>query len=89
MPPLSHQNKYLTDFKKKVELFNCFFAKQCCIINNSSELPSNILKKIDKSISTVTFTTDDIAILIQEPYLYLGFAEKSLNAYCIIDCMSI
>ena len=22
-------------------------------------------------------------------YLYIRFAEKSLNAYCIIDCMSI
>ena len=65
IPPLFHQNKYVTDFKKKAELFNCFFAKQCSIINNSSELFSNILKKTDKSISTVTFTSDDIATLIQ------------------------
>ena len=65
IPPLFHQNKYLTDFKKKVELFNCFFAKQCSIINNSSEPPSSIWKKTDKSISTVTFTSDDIATLIQ------------------------
>ena len=65
IPPLFHQNKYLIDFKKKVELFNCFFAKQCSIINNSSEPPSRIWKKTDKSISTVTFTSDDIAKLIQ------------------------
>ena len=66
IPPLFHQNKYVTDFKKKAELFHCFFAKQCSIINNSSELTSNILKKKpDKSISTVTFTSDDTAILIQ------------------------
>ena len=45
IPPLFHQNKYVTDFKKKAELFNCFFAKQCFIISNSSEIPSNILKK--------------------------------------------
>ena len=64
IPPLFHQNKYVTDLKRKTELFNCFFAKQCCIINNSSELPSNIYKKTDKSISTVTFTSDDIASLI-------------------------
>ena len=37
MPPFFHQNKYVADFKKKAELFNCFFAKQCSIINNSSE----------------------------------------------------
>ena len=65
IPPLFHQNKYVTDVKKKAELLNCFFAKQCSIMNNSSELPSNILKKTDKSISIATFTSDDIATLIQ------------------------
>ena len=64
-PPLFHQIKYVTDFKKKAELFNCFFAKQCSIVNNSSELPADIWRKTDKSILTVTFTSDDIATLIQ------------------------
>ena len=35
------------------------------MINDSSELPSNIWKTTDNSISTVTFTSDDIATLIQ------------------------
>ena len=65
IPPLFQQNKYVTDFKKKTEFFNCFFAKQCSIINNSSELPFNLCKKIDEFISTVAFTSDDIATLIQ------------------------
>ena len=66
IPPVFYQNKYVTDFKKKAELFNCFFAKQYSITNNSSELPSNTCKKTDKSISTVAFTSDDIAKLIQK-----------------------
>ena len=45
IPPLLQDNKYVTDFKKKAELFDLFFAKQCSIIDNSSELPSNFLKK--------------------------------------------
>ena len=65
IPPLFHQNKHVADFKKRAELFNCFFAKQCSIKNNSIEFPSNICKKIDKSISTVTFTSDDITTLIK------------------------
>ena len=65
IPPLFHQNKYVTDFKKKVELFNYFFATQCSVINNSIELPSNIWKKTNKSISTVTFTNDEIATVMQ------------------------
>ena len=28
IPPLFHGNEYLTDFKKKAELFNSFFVKQ-------------------------------------------------------------
>ena len=42
-----------------------FFAKQCSIADNSSELLSNFLKKTDKSISAITFTCDDIATLIK------------------------
>ena len=42
-----------------------FFAKQCSIIDNSSQLPSNFLKKTDKSIFAITFTCDDIATLIK------------------------
>ena len=59
------QNAPLYMTKKKAELFNCFFAKQRSIINNFSELPSNNCKKTDKSFSTVTSTSDEIATLIQ------------------------
>ena len=45
IPPLPQGNKYVTDFKKKAELFNLFFAEQCSIIDNSSEIPSNFHKK--------------------------------------------
>ena len=37
-------NKYVTDFNKKAELFNLLFTKQCSIIENSSELPLNFLR---------------------------------------------
>ena len=42
-----------------------FFAKQCSIIDNSSELLSSFLKNTGKSISAITFTCDDIATLIK------------------------
>ena len=45
IPPLLQDNKYVTDLKKKAELFNLFFAQQCSKIDNSSELPLNFLKK--------------------------------------------
>ena len=42
-PPL-YQEKYVTDFKKKAELFNSF-AKQYSIIQNSGKLPLTLNKK--------------------------------------------
>ena len=66
IPTLFHQNTYVTEFRKKSGLFNCFFAKQCFIINNSSELLFNLFKKADKSILTITFTSNDIVKIIQK-----------------------
>ena len=65
IPPFLQDNKYVTDFKKKAELFNLFFAKQCSKIDDSGELPLNFVKKSDKSISAITFSCDDIATLIK------------------------
>ena len=63
--PLFHQGKYVTDFKKKAELFNSFFAKQCSIIQNSSKLPLTLNKKTNNSISSITFNRNDIATIIR------------------------
>ena len=65
IPAVLEDNKYVRDFKKKAELFDLFFAKQCSKLDNSSEFPLNFLKKTpDKSISAITFSCDDIATLI-------------------------
>ena len=46
-----HENRFVTDFKQKAELFNSFFAKQCSIIDNGGEIPSYLNPKTDKSLS--------------------------------------
>ena len=66
IPPLRHQNKYVTDFKGKAEKFNSFFAEQCSLINNSSKLPSTFLKTTDKCISSISFSSNDIARIIRD-----------------------
>ena len=44
-PPLLYQYKFVTDFKEKDNIFNNFFANQCSIISNNSELPVTLTKK--------------------------------------------
>ena len=41
IPPLFHENCFITTFKEKAELFNSFFADQCSLLSNASKLPSN------------------------------------------------
>ena len=66
IPPLKHQNKYVTDFKEKAEIFNSFFAEQCSLMNNSSKLSSTFLKRTDKFISSISLRSKDIARIIRD-----------------------
>ena len=62
--PLFHQNKCITKCKDKAELFNNFFANQCCLMNNSSVLPSLLFTRTENVISSIDFGSDDIAKII-------------------------
>ena len=72
IPPIFHENRFATNFKEKA--VNClilFFAKQCSIIDNSSEILSFLHPKTDKSLSNykslsnITFAEKDVEKVIQ------------------------
>ena len=42
IPPLFHENEFVTDFIKKAEQFSSFFAKQCSLISSDSKLPPRL-----------------------------------------------
>ena len=54
IPPFFHANEYVTVIKKKAELFNSFFAKQCSLISNSNELPLNLHYTTSNDIEKIT-----------------------------------
>ena len=59
-PPLFHNNKFVTDFKEKAELFNSFFAKQCSLIKNGSKLPPRLYFLTDKRLSMVKLVVEGL-----------------------------
>ena len=61
IPPIYHNNNYITGFKEKAQTFNDFFAKQCTLVENTSKLPTDSFKRINNLFSTISFTKDDIA----------------------------
>ena len=86
IPPLFHQSKYVTDFKKKAELFNSFFTKQCSIIQNSSKLPLTLNKKTENSFSSITFNRNDIATIIRSLYPKKAHGHDMINIRMLKTC---
>ena len=58
--PIFHDNKFITDFSKKIDLFNSFFAKQCSIIENNNVLPSSTNPITNQYLENIEITKDDI-----------------------------
>ena len=65
IPPLFHENKFVANFLEKAKLFNSLFSKQCSLINNASTLPTHIQYLTNSRLSSVTFSQDVIAKIIQ------------------------
>ena len=63
--PLFHQNRFITDFKEKAQLFSILFSTRCSLIPNNSSLPADVNYITDKRLSTVTFSARDIGKIIQ------------------------
>ena len=55
-PAIFHDNKFVTVFSKKANLFNSFFAKLCSIIENNSVLLSSTIPVNDQYLANIEFT---------------------------------
>ena len=81
IPPLFENNEYITDFKKKAELFNSFFANQCSLINNNSQLPRTLSYKTNERLYSIKTTDDDILKIIAklDPNKAYGHDKMSIR----------
>ena len=66
IPPIFHDNKFVTDFSKKADLLNSCFAKQYLIIENNSVLPSSSIPITDQYLANIEFMKDDIKRIIRK-----------------------
>ena len=55
-----HNNRSITDFIEKAELFNSFFSDQFSLLNNCSKLTTNPRCVTDKRLRATKFTADNI-----------------------------
>ena len=60
MAPLFYENRFMTDFKEKVQLLNPFFSNQCSLLNSCSKLATNPRYVTNKKLRTINFTADNI-----------------------------
>ena len=47
IPPIFHENRFVTNFKEKAELFNSFFAKQCSVTDNRYIDIEKVIQSLD------------------------------------------
>ena len=85
--PLLHDDKFITNFKEKADIFNDFFAKQCSLIKTNSNFPSVLSNKTQKLLSTIHFTSNDILKIIKnlDPNKVHGHDMTSIRMIKIYD----
>ena len=66
IPSLNHNGNFVTTFRQKAEIFNSYFAEQCCILQSSCKFPTNIVPQADQSLISINFSQDDVLKIIQK-----------------------
>ena len=86
IPPLFENNEYITDFKKKAELFNSFFGNQCSLISNNSQLPPTLSYRTNERLSSVKIIDDDILKLIAKLDPNIAHGHDKISIHTIKIC---
>ena len=66
IPPIYHNDKFVSDIKKKCDLFNSYFADQCTPLVNDSKLPSVLTVHTESLLESFHFSADHIGDIIKK-----------------------
>ena len=61
-----HNDKFLSDVKKKRDLFNSYFAEQCTSLVNNSKFPSVLTVHTESLLESVYFSGNHIGVIIKK-----------------------
>ena len=86
IPPLYYDNRFITDFKEKAELFNSFFSKQCSLISNNSAFPNYINHTTEKLLSTVALLVKSIGKIIQNLDSNKAHGHDNIDIHMLKTC---
>ena len=65
IPPIIDNNKYISNFRQKANIFNDYFANQCKILDNGSILP-DVAYKTNASVYHINITINQICDIINK-----------------------
>ena len=66
IPPIYHNNKFVSYIKRKRDLFNSHFADQCTPLLNDSKLPSVLTVHTESLLESFHFSADHIGDIIKK-----------------------
>ena len=89
IPPLLVNNKIVSDFTEKANLFNDFFASQCTLISNSSILPSRNFFKTNKRLFALNIKKDDILKIIRKLNVNKAHGHDDISIRMLKICDSV
>ena len=89
IPPLLVNNKIVSDFTEKANIFNDFFASQCTPINNSSKLLSRKSFKTNNRLLTLNINKDDILKIIRNLNVNKAHSHDEISIRMLKICDSV
>ena len=89
IPPLLLNNKIVSDFTEKANIFNDFYASQCTPINNSSKLPSRRSFKTNNRLLTLNINKGDILKIIRNLNANKAHGHDEISIRMLKICDSV
>ena len=86
IPPLLVNDKFVTDIKTKVDIFNKFFAEQCTPLKNDSKIPINQIFLTQSRLSSLDFNEDEILKIIRALNIHKAHGHDDISIRMIKIC---